>query len=330
LFEAQVRRREVIHGGLEGVRHRYRRLAGYAAAGLLFAGSTSCTPGRDENSPAGSRAAIRIVGSDTMVNLLQAWAEQYKRVKPGVVVQVAGGGSGVGFAGLIDRTLDIAAASREITAAEREHLRSIHGTAPTELTVALDALAIYVHRTNPAEHISLHNLAEIYGEQGALLRWSQLGIHYPNCAADTIIRIGRQNNSGTYAYFRHVVLGSGREYKLGSIDQSGSKDVVALVSRTPCAIGYSGLAYATADVKALRVGAGPSEMAVAASESSVIDGSYPLARPLYLYTATPATTHVSAFLDWVSSQAGQTIVSELGFVPPPQQQPLAAGARREQ
>ena len=325
-----MHRHAVIRDRREGVRHRHRRLAASAALGLLLAGSISCTRSRADNAPAGSRAVIRIIGSDTMVNLLQAWAEQYTQVMPAVVVQVAGGGSGVGIAGLIDRTLDVAAASREIRAAERETLSRIYGSAPTELTVALDALAIYVHRTNPAERISLPDLADIYGERGALLRWSQLGIRHPSCPADTIIRVGRQNNSGTYAYFRQVVLGPGREYKLGSIDQSGSKDVVALVSRTPCAIGYSGVAYATTDVTQLKVAAERSGVAVAASQASVIDGSYALARPLYLYTATPPPAHVSAFLHWVLSPDGQTIVSELGFVPPPQPQPMASVARQKQ
>ena len=162
-----------------------------------------------------------------------------------------------------------------------------------------------------------------------LLRWSQLGIRHPSCAADTIIRVGRQNNSGTYAYFRQIVLGPGREYKLGSIDQSGSKDVVALVSRTPCAIGYSGVAYATNDVNALKVATKPGGTAVAPSKACVIDGSYPLARPLYLYTATPPAAHVSAFLNWVSSPDGQAIVSELGFVPPRQPPLTASAATRE-
>jgi phosphate transport system substrate-binding protein len=277
----------------------------------------ACRWSRGENAPAGSRAVIRIIGSDTMVNLLQAWAERYKHVTPAVQVQVAGGGSGVGIAGLIDRTVDIAAASREIRAAERERLSILDGAAPIELTVALDALAIYVHHANPAERISLTDLAEIYGEHGAFLRWSQLGIHHPGCAADTIIRVGRQNNSGTYAYFRQAVLGPAREYKLGSIDQSGSKDVVASVSKTPCAIGYSGLAYATQDVRALKIAARRSGIAVAASTASVLDGSYPLARPLYLYTATPPAAHIRVFLEWVLSPEGQGIVSDLGFVPPP-------------
>jgi len=322
-LEAEVRHRGVIHARRKGVCRRHRRLAGAVAAGLLLAGSIACASSHDSQ----SRAIIRIIGSDTMVNLLQAWAEQYQHVKPAVVVQVAGGGSGVGIAGLIDGTLDIAAASREIREAEREHLSKIYGAAPMELTVALDALAIYVHRTNPAERISIADLAEIYGEHGGLLRWSQLGVHHPGCAADTIIRVGRQNNSGPYAYFRQIVLGPWREYKLGSIDQSGSKDVVALVSRTPCAIGYSGLAYATPDVKELKVAPRRNGIAIAASKASVIDASYPLARPLYLYTPTPPAAHVGAFLNWVVGPEGQTIVTELGFVPPPHQQTASVRVR---
>jgi phosphate transport system substrate-binding protein len=126
------------------------------------------------------------------------------------------------------------------------------------------------------------------------------------------------------------VLGARREYKLGSIDQSGSKDVVALVSRTPCAIGYSGVAYATSDVRTLKVAARPGGVAVAASQASVIDGSYPLARPLYLYTTTPPPAHVEAFLNWVLGPEGQTIVSELGFVPPPRRHLTASAAQRDQ
>jgi phosphate transport system substrate-binding protein len=282
----------------------------------------ACACGRDAH----GRAVIRIVGSDTMVNLLQAWAEEYRQVDPAVVVQVAGGGSGVGIAGLLDGTLDVAAASREIRAAERDQFRIASGAAPAELTVALDALAIYVHRTNPVERMVIADLAEIYGEQGLLRRWSQLGVNHPRCPADTIIRVGRQNNSGTYAYFRQAVLGPRREYELGSIDQSGSKDVVALVSKTPCAIGYSGLAYAIPAVKLLKVATQRRGIGIEASKASVADASYPLARPLYLYTMARPAAHVTAFLTWVMGPEGQTIVSALGFVPAPHP-PMLTGRR---
>ena len=115
-----------------------------------------------------SRPVIRITGSDTMVNLVQAWAENYKEARPAVSVQVSGGGSGVGIAGLIDGTVDIAAASREMKAGERQSARARNGAEPKEFTVALDALAIYVHKDNPLDAISIEDLAEIYGEQGRI------------------------------------------------------------------------------------------------------------------------------------------------------------------
>jgi phosphate transport system substrate-binding protein len=279
------------------------------AAGLL-ACSIACSAGS-------SRPVIRITGSDTMVNLVQAWAEHYKEVRPTVSVQVSGGGSGVGIAGLIDGTLDIAAASREMKADERRRATAQNAAEPWEFTVALDALAVYVHKDNPLDAISIEDLAEIYGERGNIVKWSQLAVHHRACASDQVIRVGRQNNSGTYSYFRDVVLGGTREYKMGSIDQSGSKDVVALVSRTPCAIGYSGISYATAGVRPLELSAKKGAPAIMPSEETVVNGSYPIARPLYFYTAREPAGQVRQFLDWVLAPDGQQIVRNLGFVPAP-------------
>ena len=214
-----------------------------------------------------------------MVNLVQAWAENYKAKKPDVAVQVAGGGSGVGIAGLIDGILDIAASSREIEPGEVERATRHNGVKPTEFKVALDGLAIYTHRSNPIEQISIQELADIYGEGGSILKWSQLGIGNPSCRSDEIIRVSRQNNSGTYVYFREALLGTSRELEMGSIDQSGSKDVVVLVSRTPCAIGYSGMAYVIPEVKRLKLSRKKGEPAVVPSAQTAIDGTYPLARP---------------------------------------------------
>lgn len=249
-----------------------------------------------------------------MVNLVQAWAENYKKMQPHVSVQVAGGGSGVGIAGLINGIVDIAAASREMTADEMTRATAHHGAAPREFTVALDALAVYVHKDNPVDSISLEALAEIYGEAGWIRKWSQLGVENSACTSDEIIRVGRQNSSGTYVYFREIVLGRKRDYKLGSIDRSGSKDVVALVSRTPCAIGYSGMAFADAGVKALSLSKKTGAPMVSPTAEAAITGSYPIARPLYLYSRDEPTAETSAFLDWVLGPDGQKIVRDVGFV----------------
>src|SRR5688572_15638515 len=213
----------------------------------LVAGAVACsgsTPAGGTGTPApSSGVVVRLTGSDTMVNLNQAWAENYRTVKPDVSVQVAGGGSGVGIAGLIDGILDVAASSRKMEPGEIEKATKSAGAAPREIVVGMDALAVFVNKDNPIKEISLEDLAQIYGDGGKYTKWSQLGMQNTACASDEIIRVGRQNNSGTYAYFREAVLGTTADFKLGSVDQSGSKDVAELVSRTPCAIGYSGMAY---------------------------------------------------------------------------------------
>ena len=134
-------------------------------------------------------------------------------------------------------------------------------------------------------------------------------------SSDKIVRVSRQNNSGTYVYFREAVLGKSREYKLGSIDQSGSKDVVSLVSKTPLAIGYSGMAYATPEVKMLKISRKKGEPGVEPTVANAQDGSYPIARPLIIYTSGEPTGPIKAYIDWIMSEEGQKIVAEIGYVP---------------
>jgi phosphate transport system substrate-binding protein len=293
------------------------KLLAWISAICLGGLASACSPANksEPGAPAATALTIRITGSDTMVNLVQAWAENYKKKHSEVSVQVAGGGSGVGFAGLIDGILDLAAASREIEPKELDRFAEKHGGKPKEYAVALDALSVYVHKNNPLDSIALDDLAEIYGDKGRIEKWSQLGVKNTACPGDTIVRVGRQNSSGTYVYFRETVLGKQREYKLGSIDQSGSKDVVALVGRTPCAIGYSGMAYITPEVNALKISKQKGQPAVAPSSQTAIDKSYPLARKLYFYSPGEPKPHVKDFLDWVLSPDGQKIVTDIGFVP---------------
>ena len=123
------------------------------------------------------------------------------------------------------------------------------GQNPVQHVVGFDALAVYLHEDNPAASMSIPQLAEIYGEGATYKKWTQLGIEVPGCKRQEIIVVSRQNNSGTFAYFREAVLGERRDFRMGTRDMHGSKDVVDLVENTPCAIGYSGLAYATSHVK---------------------------------------------------------------------------------
>jgi phosphate transport system substrate-binding protein len=249
-----------------------------------------------------------------MVNVAQAWAETYYQVEPNVQVQVRGGGSGVGVSSLINGTCDMANASRKMKDKEYKLLESKHsGKNAKESIVGYDALAVYVHKENPLDEISIEELAEIYGEGGATENWSQ--VSDTAAALGKIVRVSRQNNSGTYVYFREAVLGKAREYKLGSIDQSGSKDVVALVSQTRGAIGYSGMGYATPEVKMLKISAKKGESSISPTVDNAKSGIYPVTRPLHIYTIGEPTGAVKKYLDWLMSDPGQKVVVEMGYVP---------------
>ena len=272
---------------------------------------TAC--GGGDRAEAGGRSMIQNKGSDTLVNVAQAWAEAYREVKPETAVAVSGGGSGTGISAMMNGTVDIANASRKMKDKEIAKAKE-NGIEPIEFVVGYDALAIYVHKDNPIESISVKQLADIYGENGTITKWSELGITMPDAGDDEIVRVSRQNNSGTFAYFRDAVIGKGKNYKLGSIDMHGSKDVVDTVEKTPSAIGYSGLAYATDHVKLVPVskdGGAP----VVASVPTAVDRTYPIARPLFMYTAGQPTGAVKEYMDWILSPVGQKIIAEKGYAP---------------
>jgi phosphate transport system substrate-binding protein len=259
-------------------------------------------------------ATIQLKGSDTMVNVMQAWAEAYKHVAPGVDVEVSGGGSGVGIAALVRGAIDVAASSRAMKPEEIAQAVRSTGRTPVEFIVGYDALAVYVNRANPLSAIGVEQLREIFAEDGALTKWSQLGVTIPGSDSDEIVRVSRQSSSGTYEFFREHVLGK-RDFKLGSRDMNGSKEVVELVAHTPTAIGYSGMGYATAEVKMLGLSTAPGAAPVAPSVEATLDRSYPLARSLQLYTLGRPEGEVMRFVDWVRSEAGQRILQDSGYVP---------------
>jgi phosphate transport system substrate-binding protein len=262
-----------------------------------------------------SERGVRVEGSDTMVNVAQAWAEKYHVKHPDISVQVLGGGSGVGITSMIDGNCDLATSSRKMEEKEIKRVEAKRGCKPLEHIAGYDALAVYVHKDNPLDTISLEELAEIYGDGGKITKWSQLGIDSKKLGNDEITRVSRQNSSGTYVYFREAVMGKGRDYKLGSIDQNGSKDVVALIANTPGAIGYSGMGYHEPGVKMLKIAKKKGEPGVEPTVASVKDHTYPITRPLLIYSAGEATGKIKDFLDWIHSAEGQKVVLELGYVP---------------
>jgi phosphate transport system substrate-binding protein len=250
-----------------------------------------------------------------MVNLAQAWAEEYALVNADVSVEVSGGGTGTGVAALLNGTADIANCSRQLEPAESAQVKAATGQAPVEHIVGYDALAIFVHKDNPLNEITLAQLAAIYGETGHARWWSDLNVKIPGCGSNEMILISRQSNSGTYHYFREAILGKQGDFKLGTLDLHGSKDVVELVGRTPCAIGYSGMGYANDHVKMLRVARKMGDTAFPPTVENTQTTAYPIARPLYMYTRGTPSEAVTAYLKWLDGDEGQEIVLSTGYVP---------------
>ena len=261
-----------------------------------------------------ARTEIQNKGSDTLVNVAQAWAEEYGKVKPEVAVAVSGGGSGTGIAAMINGTVDIANASREMKRKEIE-LAEKKGQHPVKHVVGYDALAVYLHQDNPAESLSIAQLKKVYGRGGGFEKWSDLGLEVPGCGSDQIVVVSRQNNSGTYAYFKKAVLGKKGKYRQGTLDMHGSKDVVDLVEKTPCAIGYSGLAYATDHIKLVCISTEDGGECVNPTVATASDRTYPIARPLFMYTNGEPTGAIKEYMDWILSDVGQCIIQKKGYAP---------------
>ncbi len=265
---------------------------------------------------------IQNKGSDTLVNVAQAWAEEYKDVNSNVAIAVSGGGSGTGIAAMINGTVDIANSSRQMKKKELQRAREL-GQTPIEHVVGYDALAVFIHKNNPATTFSFNQLGKIFGRGGDATKWSDLGLSVPGCGSDKIVVVSRQNNSGTYAYFKSAVLKSAAKagviskgsFRQGTLDMHGSKDVVDLVEKTPCAIGYSGLAYATDHLKLACIAKDEGADCVYPSVENASDRSYPIARPLFMYTNGEPQGEIKKYMDWILSNAGQCILKKKGYAP---------------
>ena len=259
------------------------------------------------------RTLIQNRGSDSMAIAVVEWAEQYKRHDTAIGVAVSGGGTGTGIAALINGTVDIANASRAMTRREI-NLAKANGIAPVQHIVGYDGVAVYVHKDNPVKSLNFSQLADIYGDGGKTELWTDLGIEVPACGDQKIVRVGRQDSSGTYAYIRKHIL-SGEKFKQGTLEAQSSKDLLELVANTPCAIGYSSFAYATPDVKVACVKETSNEPCLVPGIRGITERTYPISRPLYMYTNGPATGDVKRYLDWILSDKGQCILLKNQYAP---------------
>jgi phosphate transport system substrate-binding protein len=256
--------------------------------------------------------ALQIKGSDTMVNLGQAWAEAYMKQNPGTSIAVTGGGSGTGISAMVNNTCDIAEVSREMKESEIKLVES-KGFTPKKIIVALDGLAVIVNPKNTISELTIDQLADIF--IGKIKNWKELGGHNAK-----IVLLSREVNSGTHVYFKEHVLRHGKadgkeEFAPEALLLSSSQAIADEVSQNLDAIGYYGMGYITSKEKALKISKEKNSPAESPTMENVVSNAYPISRPLLMYTKGEPQGLVKNFIDYVLSPAGQEIVRKLDFVP---------------
>ncbi|HVS04529.1 MAG TPA: phosphate ABC transporter substrate-binding protein [Thermoanaerobaculia bacterium] len=271
----------------------------------------------------GVAGTLGSVGSDTLNNLMTLWAEGFNALYPNVRVQIEGKGSSTAPPALIAGTAQLGPMSRPMKAQERDDFDKRYGYAPTEVRVALDALAVYVHRDNPLSRLTLPQVDAIFsktracGYPGDVSTWRAAGVEGP-LSGRQISLYGRNSASGTYGFFKDHAL-CGGDYKDAVKEQPGSASVVQGVAEDGSAIGYSGIGYRTSGVKAVKLAADDAAPAYGVSQEEVYSGDYPLARYLYVYVNKPPNEPldplVRELLAYVLSRQGQEAVIKDGYVP---------------
>ena len=275
--------------------------------------SVSCSSNAAAQTSPQTTAYIENKGSDTIVNLALAWAERYQDEHPDVRISVTGGGSGTGIASLLNGTVDIANASRQIKQEEIAEAQS-KDINPVEHVIARDAIAVIVNPQNPVTQLTLQQISDMYS--GVINNWQEVG------GEDRpIVRLSRETNSGTHVYFLETVLRLGNAdddtlFSTNTLLLPSSEGIIAEVRQNPNAIGYDGLGYVPHDLKMIAIAEEAGGEYVLPSAETVNNDTYPIARDLYMYTAGEPVGTVQVYLDWIiNSDEAQQIVSELGFVP---------------
>lgn len=263
-------------------------------SGLVFAGKT-----------------MTLKGSDTLLLLGQKWAEIYMKKNPGTVIQVTGGGSGVGISALINGGTDIAQASRPMKDKEKEKMLEKRSVGPHEIPVALDGITVYVHQKNPVEKLTFAQLKDIF--QSAVKNWKEVG------GKDTpIVLYGRENSSGTHIFFKEHVLKK-EDYSVRVQPLPGTAAIVHAVAKDENGIGYGGAAYAKG-VKEILVADEQESGFFPPTMENIVSGKYPISRYLFWYTAGNPKGEVKELIDWILTPEGQEIVEEVGYFPLPQEE----------
>ncbi|MFC3031475.1 PstS family phosphate ABC transporter substrate-binding protein [Pseudoalteromonas fenneropenaei] len=262
------------------------------------------------------------VGSDTLANMMTFWAEEYKRIYPNVNIQIQAAGSSTAPPALTEATANFGPMSRKMKSKEIEAFEKRYGYKPTEVRVAIDALAVFVHKDNPIEGLTIDQLDAIFsstrkcGADSEINRWGDVGLQGEWAARDMQL-YGRNSVSGTYGYFKEKALCKG-DFRNNVNEQPGSASVVQSISSSVNAIGYSGIGYKTSGVKTVPL-AKKGDAFVDATLENVATGKYPMSRFLYIYVNKhpnkPLSPIEAEFLKMVLSQEGQKIVEKDGYVP---------------
>lgn len=309
---------------------KFLRFASGVGVGLCALISATAWAALDAKLPDYKKASgvsgnLSSTGSDTLANLMTLWAEEYKKFYPSVNIQIQAAGSSTAPPALTEGTSNLGPMSREMKGKEIEEFEKKYGYKPTAVRVAIDALAVFVHKDNPLKGLTLAQVDSIFsttrkcGGTQDITKWGQLGLTGQWEKRD-IQLFGRNSVSGTYGYFKEHGLCKG-DFRNTVNEQPGSASVVQSVSSSVNAIGYSGIGYKTASVKALPLAAQEGQPFVEATEEKAIEGTYPLSRFLYVYVNKkpnqPLPPLELEFLKMVLSKAGQAVVVKDGYIPLP-------------
>ncbi|MDR0310630.1 MAG: phosphate ABC transporter substrate-binding protein [Acidobacteriota bacterium] len=279
---------------------------------ILFLSVVFFSCSRSSEKGGAHTVSMQIKGSDTIVNLIQVWAERVVENNPSYNIGVTGGGSGTGFAALINKTCDIAMSSREIEEKETA-MAEEKGVTPVEYMIGLDGLAILINKDNPVNELTLEQLRDIF--MAKITNWREIGGENKK-----IVILSRESNSGTHMFFKEHVLRhndkkSKDEFAPRALLMPSSQAIYDEVSQNPHALGYVGMGYINDNVKAVSVAADENSEYFYPNPHNVMTGKYPISRPLYLYTSGEPEGVVKEFIDYALSEEGQRIVLETDFVP---------------